>query len=226
MLGDVNGSYAAYAADGILKSLEGEIILDLENAIVEGNVISVPVSLRADAQVNALDIAFNCNENNITVQNVSVIDAGTDAESFVNPADKTFRLSANNLGNFDLNTNAARLTFVSTNGTISENDFTSTLGLLNGKPANVNFKKSSLVANQSDLIKVYPNPSTGTFSILLKETAQVEILDLNGKTLYNVGTVNENTKQAINLENVSAGIYLVRVSNDHFSSTQRIVIEK
>jgi len=226
MLGDVNGSYAAYAADGILKSLEGEIILDLENAIVEGNVISVPVSLRADAQVNALDIAFNCNETNITVQNVSVLDAGTDAESFVNPADKTFRLSANNLGNFDLNTNVARLTFVSTNGTISENDFTSTLGLLNGKPANVNFKKSSLVANQADLIKVYPNPSTGTFSILLKEAAQVEILDLNGKTLYNVGTVNENTKQAINLENVSAGIYLVRVSNDHFSSTQRIVIEK
>ena len=225
MLGDVNGSYAAYAADGILKSTNGEITLDLENAIVEGTKISVPVLISAETEVNALDIAFNSNVD-LTFSNVSVLNSGTDVESFVNPMDKTFRLSANKLDNFDLSSNVLFLTFESTNGTVSESDFTSTLGLLNGKPAQVNFKKSSLVINQAELVNIFPNPSNGSFSIVLKETAQVDILDLNGKCLYKVGTVNENTKQAINLENVSAGVYLVRVSNDHFSSTQRIVVNK
>lgn len=225
MLGDVNGSYAAYAADGILKSTNGEITLDLENAIVEGTKISVPVLISAETEVNALDIAFNSNVD-LTFSNVSVLNSGTDVESFINPMDKTFRLSANKLDNFDLSSNVLFLTFESTNGTVSESDFTSTLGLLNGKPAQVNFKKSSLVINQAELVNIFPNPSNGSFSIVLKETAQVDILDLNGKCLYKVGTVNENTKQAINLENVSAGVYLVRVSNDHFSSTQRIVVNK
>jgi hypothetical protein len=226
LLGDVNGSYAAYTADGILKSEDGEIILDLENAIVDGSTVNVPVSLSSKSPVNALDLAFMFNEDKLSFQTIEALDNGTDAENFLNPNDRTFRLSANNMDNFDLNSNVAMVTFESTDGTINKKDFNSTLGLLNGKPVQVTFAKSTSIANYTDVLTIFPNPSNGTFNIVLKETANVQIMDINGKILKEVGTVNANTKQAINLENVSAGVYLMRVSNEHFSSTQRIVIEK
>ena len=225
LLGDVNGSYAAYTADGILKSEDGEIILDLENAIVDGSTVNVPVSLSSKSPVNALDLAFMFNEDKLSFQTIEALNNGTDAENFLNPNDRTFRLSANNMDNFDLNSNVAMVTFESTDGTINKKDFNSTLGLLNGKPVQVTFAKSTSIANYTDVLTIFPNPSNGTFEIVLKETATVQIMDINGKILKEVGTVNANTKQAINL-NVSAGVYLMRVSNEHFSSTQRIVIEK
>ena len=226
LLGDVNGSYAAYTADGILKSDDGEIILDLENAIVDGSTVKVPVVLSSKSPVNALDLAFMFNEDKLSFQTIEALNNGTDAEDFLNPNDRTFRFSANNMENFDLNSNVAMVTFESNDGTINKKDFNSTLGLLNGKPVQVTFAKSTSIANYTDVLSIFPNPSNGTFNIVLKETANVQIMDINGKILKEVGTVNANTKQAINLENVSAGVYLMRVSNEHFSSTQRIVIEK
>mgnify|MGYP000945540848 CR=1 FL=1 len=122
LLGDVNGSYAAYTADGILKSEDGEIILDLENAIVDGSTVNVPVSLSSKSPVNALDLAFMFNEDKLSFQTIEALNNGTDAENFLNPNDRTFRLSANNMDNFDLNSNVAMVTFESTDGTINKKD--------------------------------------------------------------------------------------------------------
>ncbi len=225
MLGDVNGSYAAFTADGILKSEDGEIILDLENAIVDGSTVNVPVVLSSKEPVNALDLAFMFNEDKLSFQTIEALNSGTDAEDFLNPNDRTLRFSANNMDNFDLNSNVAMVTFESTDGTITKKDFNSTLGLLNGKPVQVSFAKSTSITNYSDVLSIFPNPSNGNFTVVLKETANVQIMDINGKLLKEVGTVNANTKHEINLENVRTGVYIMRVSNEHFSSTQRIVID-
>ncbi len=225
MLGDVNGSYAAFTADGILKSEDGEIILDLENAIVDGSTVHVPVVLSSKEPVNALDLAFMFNEDKLSFQTIEALNSGTDAEDFLNPNDRTLRFSANNMDNFDLNSNVAMVTFESTDGTITKKDFNSTLGLLNGKPVQVSFAKSTSIANYSDVLSIFPNPSNGIFTVVLKETATIQIMDINGKLLKEVGTVNANTKHEINLENVRTGVYIMRVYNEHFSSTQRIVID-
>lgn len=225
MLGDVNGSYAAFTADGILKSEDGEIILDLENAIVDGSTVHVPVVLSSKEPVNALDLAFMFNEDKLSFQTIEALNSETDAEDFLNPNDRTLRFSANNMDNFDLNSNVAMVTFESTDGTITKKDFNSTLGLLNGKPVQVSFAKSTSIANYSDVLSIFPNPSNGIFTVVLKETATIQIMDINGKLLKEVGTVNANTKHEINLENVRTGVYIMRVYNEHFSSTQRIVID-
>ena len=225
LLGDVNASYATYTADGVLKSEDGEIILDLENAIVNGTTVNVPVVLSSTEPVNALDLAFMFNEDKLSFQTIEALNNGTDAENFLNPNDRTLRFSANNMDNFDLNSNVAMVTFESTDGTITKKDFNSTLGLLNGKPVQVSFAKSTSIANYSDVLSIFPNPSNGIFTVVLKETATVQIMDINGKILKEVGTVDANTKHEINLENVRTGVYIMRVSNEHFSSTQRIVID-
>jgi hypothetical protein len=74
MLGDANGSYATFAANGTVKANEADYILvDLNNVIVEGTKVSVPVSIVSEETVNAFDLALGVNENTLTF--VSMEDA-------------------------------------------------------------------------------------------------------------------------------------------------------
>ena len=225
MLGDVNGSYASYTADGLLKSEDALITIDLSQAVINGNKVTVPVVITSDEPVNALDLAFEFNESKLSFDNVSELAQNIEAESFFNQNDRTFRYSAYTLENFKLNQSVALISFESTDGTINKKDFQSLMGLLNGKPVDVSFEKAGITSSILDRISIYPNPSNGNFTVVSSEDVNIEILEMSGKLLKEV-SVNSNQEQAINLDNVTAGVYLIRVFNQNSSSTQRIVIAK
>jgi hypothetical protein len=225
MLGDVNGSYASYTADGLLKSEDALITIDLSQAVINGNKVTVPVVITSDEPVNALDLAFEFNESKLSFDNVSELAQNIEAESFFNQNDRTFRYSAYTLENFKLNQSVALISFESTDGTINKKDFHSLMGLLNGKPVDVSFEKAGITSSILDRISIYPNPSNGNFTVVSSEDVNIEILEMSGKLLKEV-SVKSNQEQAINLDNVNAGVYLIRVFNQNSSSTQRIVIAK
>ena len=225
MLGDVNGSYASYTADGLLKSEDALITIDLSQAVINGNKVTVPLVITSDEPVNALDLAFEFNESKLSFDNVSELAQNIEAESFFNQNDRTFRYSAYTLENFKLNQSVALISFESTDGTINKKDFHSLMGLLNGKPVDVSFEKAGITSSILDRISIYPNPSNGNFTVVSSEDVNIEILEMSGKLLKEV-SVKSNQEQAINLDNVSAGVYLIRVFNQNSSSTQRIVIAK
>ena len=225
MLGDVNGSYASYTADGLLKSEDALITIDLSQAVINGNKVTVPVVITSDEPVNALDLAFEFNESKLSFDNVSELAQNIEAESFFNQNDRTFRYSAYTLENFKLNQSVALISFESTDGTINKKDFHSLMGLLNGKPVDVSFEKAGITSSILDRISIYPNPSNGNFTVVSSEDVNIEILEMSGKLLKEV-SVKSNQEQAINLDNVTAGVYLIRVFNQNSSSTQRIVIAK
>jgi len=225
MLGDVNGSYASYTADGLLKSEDALITIDLSQAVINGNKVTVPVVITSDEPVNALDLAFEFNESKLSFNNVSELAQNIEAESFFNQNDRTFRYSAYTLENFKLNQSVALISFESTDGTINKKDFHSLMGLLNGKPVDVSFEKAGITSSILDRISIYPNPSNGNFTVVSSEDVNIEILEMSGKLLKEV-SVKSNQEQAINLDNVTAGVYLIRVFNQNSSSTQRIVISK
>jgi hypothetical protein len=225
MLGDVNGSYASYTADGLLKSEDALITIDLSQAVINGNKVTVPVVITSDEPVNALDLAFEFNESKLSFDNVSELAQNIEAESFFNQNDRTFRYSAYTLENFKLNQSVALISFESTDGTINKKDFHSLMGLLNGKPVDVSFEKAGITSSILDRISIYPNPSNGNFTVVSSEDVSIEILEMSGKLLKEV-SVKSNQEQAIDLDNVTAGVYLIRVFNQNSSSTQRIVIAK
>jgi hypothetical protein len=225
MLGDVNGSYASYTADGLLKSEDALITIDLSQAVINGNKVTVPVVITSEEPVNALDLAFEFNESKLSFDNVSELAQNIEAESFFNQNDRTFRYSAYTLENFKLNQSVALISFESTDGTINKKDFHSLMGLLNGKPVDVSFEKAGITSTILDRISIYPNPSNGNFTVVSSEDVNIEVLEMSGKLLKEV-SVKSNQEQAIDLDNVTAGVYLIRVFNQNSSSTQRIVIAK
>jgi hypothetical protein len=225
MLGDANGSYATFAANGTVKANEADYILvDLNNVIVEGTKVSVPVSIVSEETVNAFDLALGVNENTLTFVSMEDAQLGSSSASFYNVSDKTLRHTSYNTNNFTSNSRVAFFTFETVDGTISEKDFTSEFALLNDKEAEVRFTKSADLTNNS--VDIYPNPSNGMFSVTSKVDGRVDIVDVTGKLVHPGVVVKANQMIEVNMPELSAGVYFVRVYSNNSMTTERIVISE
>ena len=226
MLGDVNASYATFTANGLLKSENGAVVLDLASAVKEGNTFRIPVSFESTESANALDFAVRFNENNVSFSELNNVAVGMEANAFMNETDRTFRFTGFDVANFTVGSTVAELVLQSNNETISEKDIIADLALINGKAVDVKFEKSSEAIQSVFNVSIYPNPSNGVFSVQATENAIVDVYDMNGKQITASQVISSNGKVNIDLNNVEAGVYLVRVQNETFSTTKRIVIEK
>lgn len=80
--------------------------------------------------------------------------------------------------------------------------------------SNENFEVSKVV--------VYPNPTTDYIVIAgIEAEAKVEIYSITGQKIKEVSFTNETT---ISLNDVNAGVYLVKISNNSSSITRKIVV--
>ncbi len=225
MLGDADGSYSAYAADGILKTNESDYILvDLGSAIVEGTKVSVPVAFVSEEPVNAFDIALQVNENTLSYVSMEDTQLGSESDAFYNNNDKTFRYTALNMNYFSANARVVYITFETADGKITEKDLTAELGLLNGKQTEVRFVKSIQVGDNA--VDIYPNPSNGMFTVMSHLDGQVDIVDITGKLVFPGAIVKANQVVEVNMPELSAGVYFVRFYSNNALTTKRIVISE
>ena len=230
MLGDVDGSYAAFNADGVLKSLEnnGKVILDVTNAIDNGTSIDIPVSIMSATDVRALDFAFKFNEDKLTFNSIVSNNNEIDGFAHFNENDRTLRYTATDMTNFDLNKVVLTVRFDKVNGNVTANDINSTFGLLNGKVVQVELDAltNSLSSLSSMLVNIFPNPTMNILNIVSPENATVEIMDVTGQNALIQSTVNANEQTTLNVEGFAAGMYVVKVYNNNFNRIERIVISK
>ena len=84
----------------------------------------------------------------------------------------------------------------------------------------------SVVENQTAAsVNVYPNPSRDHVNLQLDGfdgTVQIEVYDMLGNIAFQMNTSNK--MELINLAELSAGNYMIRVYNDAAESTSRIVL--
>ena len=89
----------------------------------------------------------------------------------------------------------------------------------------LNTPKSNAIAPiNADNVNVYPNPSTGHFTIENVRGADVEIFNLVGQRVYLAQNVDQNIN--VDLSNLSEGTYIVKVSGTNTFKTQKINIVK
>ena len=85
--------------------------------------------------------------------------------------------------------------------------------------------------NVNDLgIAVHPNPSSDLIAVqvagLNKETLQVELYDITGK-LIQTSTINPGqTIGYFDVQTLYAGTYMVKISNNYTSNTQKVLIKR
>ena len=150
--------------------------------------------------------------------------------SHFNNDDQTLRFTSNSLEEYTMNQAVVYVRFnVNEGHQLTASDLLTAQAYLNGDSAKtvIAGKTDGLVEfAKSQNISVYPNPaSSGVLNVLVSENAIFELLDMNGKTIISQ-SVNANVKQEINVDNLANGVYSIRIQNDEFISTQRVVINK
>lgn len=86
-----------------------------------------------------------------------------------------------------------------------------------------------VIVSQKPVLKVYPNPSNGVFTVSvnnLNGSSEIKVISLLGNVVYSSGKIHTNGLFArnLNLTELPAGIYLISVTTDTEQMNQRIVI--
>ena len=86
---------------------------------------------------------------------------------------------------------------------------------------------ASIAENELDFITVYPNPSTGLFTISSGEVNlnTVKIFNALGQVVYEVSNL-QDSKQVIDLKQMAKGVYTIRVLTEVGTQHIPIVLEK
>lgn len=78
---------------------------------------------------------------------------------------------------------------------------------------------------------VYPNPSNGQFTVSItntgSKTVSISIVNILGETVYTFSDNNcpDSVNKQINLENIPAGIYFIKLDTGKDINTQKIIIQ-
>lgn len=87
--------------------------------------------------------------------------------------------------------------------------------------------ESSVVSNMI----VFPNPSSETIHINMNikstQKVSIELTDINGKLILSkdVGTIQGESKQTLNINGISKGTYVVRIVTGNGTEERKIIIE-
>ncbi len=77
-------------------------------------------------------------------------------------------------------------------------------------------------------LSIYPNPSNGIFTVEINNTEKTDILlvivSLTGEIVFSDVFQNGETFKQIDLKNISAGIYTVKVKSKKYSETLKLVL--
>jgi hypothetical protein len=77
---------------------------------------------------------------------------------------------------------------------------------------------------KSDLFKVFPNPTSSNLTIQSKvNIREIRIIDINGRLLNNFDAINEDHEISISVENLSNGVYFLKLQIENSEQIIRFV---
>ncbi|HSH67663.1 MAG TPA: Ig-like domain-containing protein [Bacteroidia bacterium] len=232
LLGDINGNYVNIPADGQIKRINnstgGSIYLDLSKSKTGNGYIDVPLFFFSTQNIVALDFSIK-------------MGTGFSYSRLLNPATylndalaneddhQILRFTSNSRKNYDADKPVVIIRFTTKNGTFTPSDLTELTGYLNGEPVQMEVRNniSSGINHTPDnnQVLIYPNPTSGLLNVMVTENSTVQLLDLQGKEVTGVLQVKANERLQIHTDSLKNGAYILKVQNEHFVSSQQVVIE-
>lgn len=192
-----------------LKSVVYNNSVNYESRIAKTNVSFTPeINIRRVDGTNDIDISSTFSENYDSVQ-VYLNDNLYNTVSTPPLNNNVFTVSVTESGSYTLYIVCY----------IGENGYTS-----NSKSLNLNYVGLGDVIEKSSL-KVYPNPTSGFITVDKDlNNYQLDVFTLNGSKVHSEYCYSSDKQ--INLQHLKNGTYIVRITKDNKSYTQKIQVRK
>jgi hypothetical protein len=227
LLGDVNGNYATVIPNSAFKQNGSDkIVFDLNAAVVNNGYAEVPVSVHSSESVHSMDFSLQYNQANLSYESVSKNEANVEMLSNFNTSDNTLRFTSYSLDEYNLNASPVSIRFAVNGSAISASDLSSMEGFINGEKAGVEIIGGGSSSSADATISIYPNPANDLLNVVVSENAYVQIMDMNGRELIMETNVTANQKQSISTENLTNGVYMMKIYNGNFVTVKKVVISK
>ncbi|MBP7463824.1 MAG: T9SS type A sorting domain-containing protein, partial [Bacteroidales bacterium] len=73
-------------------------------------------------------------------------------------------------------------------------------------------------------LKIFPNPATDVLNIANAENADVQIFNITGQMIHRIS--NASALESISTENMPQGTYIIKITKDNLTRTEKVVITK
>jgi len=231
MLGDVNGSYAAYtdpnpAVQALLKSSEKDaVVFDLANATSNGRFVDVPVYFASNEEVTSVDFAVRFDREALQVESIVKNAAGLESADFYNSNDNTLRFTSYSLNALEAGKNLVTVRFNTNGNELKSSDLTTVAAYVNGN--RVSLKVADAKGLQTEVaLNVYPNPAADMLNVEVSVDAKLQLMDVTGRSILFETDAVANRKAEINVSGLANGNYMLKVYNNSFVKVQKVVIQK
>lgn len=80
--------------------------------------------------------------------------------------------------------------------------------------------------SNDELVRIYPNPSNGLLNIRINKLigkVNFQIVDINGRVVYNQTDDHFNTEKTINISSFQKGVYILKVVGDNLNYSQKVI---
>lgn len=94
--------------------------------------------------------------------------------------------------------------------------------------AGANCTLGTVDVNAENVMRVYPNPSTGNITVRINNyngLVAVKVIDINGRQVYGFDKVTFNNEKSFDLSQLSAGIYMIDISGEGLKYVEKIIIK-
>lgn len=224
-LGDVDGSWATVATDNRLKSAKvnaAEVVFDLQNAYYEEEYVNIPVMISAENTVNSLDFSILFDSEELSFENI--LNRTSYIEDFSNSDDNYVALTSYSLEAYEVEEPIFSVRFRAAQGFNTE-DINEIVSYVNGVKVNTVIRGIATgIKNVNAQISVYPNPASTMLQVNVSEEVSLQLFDINGKSMYSKSNVIG--LQEINVQGFAPGVYIMKISNDRFSTVKRVLIQR
>jgi hypothetical protein len=182
--------------------------------------------------VNAMDFSMQFDESKLSFESVFNHSSNLQSLAYYNENDQTLRLTSFSMQNYANDAAIVSLRFKVKSENISSEDVKSVNGYLNGSPVSVEIKSLALGGNENidKVVKIYPNPAKSVINVELSENADIELIDILGRTVLIIKDVMAYQKHEINVEHLPQGMYIMKINmkvgEEVYVSKQKVVIRK
>jgi hypothetical protein len=99
-------------------------------------------------------------------------------------------------------------------------------GVFSGTLTNTVLSNETFENNKN--VSIYPNPVKDILNINFKDftgDVSVKVIDINGREVFTQKLSNVNNSNAINLEKLSTGIYILKLQGENLNYSEKVILE-